>query len=259
MAKIVADKPAAKGINVTWLHVAVTFITELLGSTNQNPNLMRDHVTPEDIAAEKKAQEQRLLELQAMSEAERRSAEEADAEKQMTVFYRFNGAPFYFDYVAKGFMKDNCRAMAKIPGSHSEQLSGFLKLIDGPAIHVAPRLMMFQLPEGAVIGKITREVPETEMATPTSGIWPPQNAGRCDRPLRVSGPQGERVALVSSETLPPGTKLAFYIRLQNPAHEKVVREWFAQGVSRGFGQWRNSGKGRFTAVITKLDESVFGP
>lgn len=33
------------------------------------------------------------------------------------------------------------------------------------------------------------------------------------------------------------------------SHEKAVREWLDYGVLRGIGQWRNSGKGRFTYEV----------
>lgn len=35
------------------------------------------------------------------------------------------------------------------------------------------------------------------------------------------------------------------------AHEKAVLEWLEYGQLRGIGQWRNSGKGRFSYEITE--------
>ena len=66
------------------------------------------------------------------------------------------------------------------------------------------------------------------------------------RPLRASTPQGERIALASSEAVPAGATLVFEVALLNPdAHKDLVIEWLDYGRLRGMGQWRNSGAGRF--------------
>ena len=70
--------------------------------------------------------------------------------------------------------------------------------------------------------------------------------GNCQRPLRASTPQGERVALASSETVPAGTKLRFDIVMLDPKLEGLVREWLDYGELRGLGQWRNAGKGSYS-------------
>ena len=69
--------------------------------------------------------------------------------------------------------------------------------------------------------------------------------GNCQRPLRAQTPQGERVALASSETVQETSVLEFEIRLLDEGLEGLVREWLDYGQYRGLGQWRNSGKGRF--------------
>lgn len=66
------------------------------------------------------------------------------------------------------------------------------------------------------------------------------------RPLRAQTAQGERVSLVNSEEIPAGRTCEFDVILLDDSHEKVVREWLDYGILRGIGQWRNSGKGRFT-------------
>lgn len=45
-------------------------------------------------------------------------------------------------------------------------------------------------------------------------------------------------------------RLYFDVVCLDAAHEAVVREWLDYGQLRGIGQWRNSGKGRFTYEIT---------
>ena len=40
--------------------------------------------------------------------------------------------------------------------------------------------------------------------------------------------------------------LGMHVTCLDPAHMAAVREWLDYGQLRGLGQWRNSGKGRFT-------------
>ena len=61
--------------------------------------------------------------------------------------------------------------------------------------------------------------------------------------------QGERVSLANSEQIPAGSTCEFEITCMDDAHEKAVMEWLDYGKLRGLGQWRNSGKGRFTYEI----------
>lgn len=68
----------------------------------------------------------------------------------------------------------------------------------------------------------------------------------CQRPLRAMTMQGERVALAISEEIPAGATLTFTVTCLDAAHMAAVREWLDYGQLRGLGQWRNSGKGRFT-------------
>ena len=48
--------------------------------------------------------------------------------------------------------------------------------------------------------------------------------------------------------------MTFEIQMMVPAHEKAIREMLDYGKLRGFGQWRNSGKGRFTYEILEERE-----
>ena len=141
-------------------------------------------------------------------------------EDQTTVFPRgADGEPFCWDYQIKGFFKDACGALRRVPGTRSSKLTAFKKVIDG-TIFVGPRVIPFALPEGA-------------------------SCGRCERPLRASSATGERVALAASETVPAGTVINFEVLVMNPKDVETVREWLDYGRLRGLFQWRNSGKGRF--------------
>lgn len=130
-----------------------------------------------------------------------------------------DGVPFCWDYQIKGFFKDACSALRRVPGTRSSKLTAFKKVIDG-TVFVEQRRIPFQLPDGA-------------------------ECGRCERPLRASSASGERVALAASETVPAGTVLEFSVLVMNPKDAETVREWLDYGRLRGLFQWRNSGKGRF--------------
>ena len=56
-------------------------------------------------------------------------------------------------------------------------------------------------------------------------------------------------SLANSEQIPAGSTCEFEITCMDDAHEKAVMEWLDYGKLRGLGQWRNSGKGRFTYEI----------
>lgn len=123
------------------------------------------------------------------------------------------------DYQIKGFFKDACSSLRRVPGTRSSKLTAFKKVIDG-TVFVEQRKIPFKLPDGA-------------------------ECGRCERPLRASSASGERVALAASETVPAGTVLEFSVLVMNPKDAETVREWLDYGRLRGLFQWRNSGKGRF--------------
>ena len=139
-------------------------------------------------------------------------------EKDMTVFPRLpDGRPFIWDYMIKGFFKDAQAAMNKIP---DQKMSSYKKIIDG-LIFVKERKIPMNMPE------------RSEVST-------------CTRPLRTSGPKGERVALASSEQVPAGTTMEFTVQVLDPKLMNTVIRWFNYGRFKGLGQWRNSGKGRFS-------------
>lgn len=105
--------------------------------------------------------------------------------------------------------------------NESGKLSAYKKVIDG-LIFPQPRMIPIK-----VNGKI----------------------GDCQRPLRAQTAQGERVSLANSEEIPAGSTCEFEILLMDESLENAVLEWLDYGVLRGIGQWRNSGKGRFTFDI----------
>lgn len=155
------------------------------------------------------------------------------AEKGMTVFPRdLDGNPIIYDYQVKGFFKDACGMLSRLTVKETDEkgkkkstvknesgkLKAYKKEIDG-LIFVEPRMIPIQ-----INGEL----------------------GICQRPLRAQTAQGERVALAMSEEVPAGSSIEFSVKCLNDTHASAIREWMDYGILRGIGQWRNSGKGRFT-------------
>jgi len=77
----------------------------------------------------------------------------------------------------------------------------------------------------------------------------------------VNTMQGPRVCLARSETVPHGSKFEFEVSSLAKRFGKddgsvdaqeLVREWLDYSKLRGFGQWRNSGKGRAVCVVEEV-------
>jgi hypothetical protein len=162
-------------------------------------------------------------------EEELETIEESE-DKGWTGFHTHEDQPFLYDYVIKGFFKDACSMLRRVKGKNgtlSSKLPAHKKVIDG-LIFILPRRLMLDL-HG-------------------------QEQGTCERPLRAQTARGERVALARSHACPVGTTLTFTVSVLGVVTEDLLREWFEYGQLRGLGQWRNSGKGRFTAQMQRLTE-----
>ena len=202
------------------LKVKITFLEPVLGTWPSNQNVARDFIASKSPDAATIEDEVAAL------------GADAVADKGMTVFPRNeNGEPVLYDYQIKGFFKDSCGMLARVGGktetgkkravNESGKLSAYKKVIDG-LIFPQPRMIPIK-----ANGKI----------------------GDCQRPLRAQTAQGERVSLANSEEIPAGSTCEFEILLMDESLENAVLEWLDYGVLRGIGQWRNSGKGRFTFDI----------
>lgn len=202
------------------LKVKITFLEPVLGTWPSNQNVARDFIASKSPDAATIEDEVAAL------------GADAVADKGMTVFPRNeNGEPVLYDYQIKGFFKDSCGMLARVGGktetgkkravNESGKLSAYKKVIDG-LIFPQPRMIPIK-----VNGKISD----------------------CQRPLRAQTAQGERVSLANSEEIPAGSTCEFEILLMDESLENAVLEWLDYGVLRGIGQWRNSGKGRFTFDI----------
>lgn len=189
------------------LKVRITFTEELLGTANSDKDIHSEFIASKAPDAPSREEE---VEAVGVDEVER---------KEMTIFPRnTDGQPIMWDYQIKGFFKDTCGALRKVTGTESSKIKAFKKEIDG-LIFPEPRQIVIKFD-----GKM----------------------GTCQRPLRASTAQGERIALANSETIPAGATIEFTVKCLLDSHIKAVKEWLDYGEFKGMGQWRNSGKGRFT-------------
>ena len=201
------------------MKIRLTLTEPILGTCPNNKEIAAEFVASKAPDAAK------------MQEEIERLGVDAVVEKGKTVFPRLDdGTPFVYDYQIKGFFKDACGMLARVPYKKSAKVKANKKIIDG-LIFVEPRTIPF-----LHYGEITD----------------------CQRPLRAQTAQGERVSLANSEEIGAGAQLEFEVICLNTErkegedyteHEKLVCEWLDYGRLRGLGQWRNSGKGRFTYEI----------
>lgn len=203
------------------IKVRFYFFEEMLGTSSFNRELH-----DEFIASKAPDAMSRKEEVEALGVGE-------VVEKGMTGFARdAEGHPIVWDYQFKGLLKDAIGVLRKVPGSKSSKVKAYKKEIDG-LIFALPRQVRLNLPPKGVVGD-------------------------CQRPLRAQTPQGERVALAHSETVPAGTTCDVTFRLLLDEHEAVLFEVLDYGMLRGFGQWRNSGKGRFMYDVLGEGGEVIG-
>ena len=188
------------------MKVRITFLEEILGTANANEDVHSEFIASKAPDAPSRAEE---VEALGIDEVER---------KEMTVFPKLeDGTPFIWDYQIRGFFKSAAQAGSYIGGK--SKLTAYKKKVD-LLVHIKERKIPLIIPDGKEIGN-------------------------CQRPLRASTMQGERVALANSETCPEGTTAEFTIVCLQDDLMKYVIEWLDYGKYNGLGQWRNSRKGSF--------------
>lgn len=191
------------------LKVTLEFLEPILGSSPADSDIYRTYIGS-------KAPDAKTIE----DEVQDLGVEEV-ADSKMTIFQKKDGKPILRAYQIRGFFKGTCGFLRKIKteecAKESAKISAYKKLIDG-CIFVEPSVIPIEMHSG--------------------------NLGICSRPLRASTPQGERVALASSEEAPVGSTITFVVICPDQ-YEAAVREWLDYGLYSGMGQWMNSGKGRF--------------
>ena len=190
--------------------VKITLLEDMLGTSSADKEIHETYIASKAPDAMSTAEEVAAVGVEEV------------IEKAMTVFPRDkDGCPIVWDYQIKGMFKDACGMLRKVKGTKSSNIKAYKKDIDG-LIFVTPRKIRIDL--------------SGEMST-------------LQRPLRASTPQGERVALANSETVPAGSTLELKIVCLSDDHIDIVKEWLDYGLLRGLGQWRNAGYGRFSYEV----------
>lgn len=192
--------------------IELVFTEPLLGTVPLNKEIYADYIRTKAVGVpEEKLDE----EMDTVMDSD---------EKGVTGFHEVDGGPVLMDYAIKGFFKEACYFMRRIPKTASSKLAAFRKIIDG-LVFVFPRYIPLE-----VNG-------ETYLLR---------------RPLRGNTAQGERVSLAGSVTAPIGTKCQFTIMVLNDVSEEILREWLEYGALHGLGQWRNASWGRFSYTLEKI-------
>jgi len=184
----------------------------MLGTASANPDVHREFIASKSADAKRLEEEMHGLPADDL------------VEKAVTVFPRDDdGTPIVWDYQVKGFIKEAVGILLELATGElrvgKTKLSKFThKRIVDNFIFVTPRKIRLSNPVGEI----------------------------CTRPLRADTMKGERVSLASSETVPAGTTFECEIETLSPALADLVVDCLNYGKLKGMGQWRNSGKGRFT-------------
>ena len=201
----------------------LTFIDEVLATTPGSEDVYRKHVRTK---MREDARKEGIELTDEKLDAEAALYDFDEVEKQgMTIFPKTEeGEPIIWAYQVKGNFKESCSMLKKADGALSAGLKAFKKEIDG---------LIF-------VNGTDPDNPD-RIVIDTHG----NPLGRCERPLRASTPQGERVSLACSETAPAGSTAILTIRCYRSALWPLIEEWLDYGADHGFMQWRNSGKGRF--------------
>jgi hypothetical protein len=187
------------------MHVKLTFTEPLLGTVPKDPTVYTTFIADNSPEPE----------VEAGTVPQGATAEE----RGWTGFHEEGGKLFLYNYTIKGFFKDACSMLSRIPDSCSASLTAFRKCIDG-LIFIRPRRIPLVL----------------------SGPL-----GQLERPLRAQTAQGERVALARSDTAPIGSSIEFDVECLGGIPVECLDEWLDYGQNRGLGQWRNAEYGTFTA------------
>lgn len=201
------------------LKARLTFTEKVLGTASNNPEIHSEYIASKAEDAMKIEEEVAAIGVEEV------------IEKSMTVFPRNeDGNPILWDYQIKGFFKDAAGCLRRVPGTKASKIKAFKKEIDG-LLFVFPRMIPLNMPA---------------------------DLGTCERPLRASTAQGERIALANSETAPAGTTIDIEIQCMTKEMYELTKECLDYGILRGIGQWRNSGMGRYVWQELDDDGNVIG-
>lgn len=200
------------------MKIRITLTEDMLGTKAANKDVFADFIASKAPDGDLRKEE--------LDTAEHR--EEAGT----TIFHRdpATGQLMIWDYQVKGFLKEAGNIMRQAeedPGTDEATGKKARKKWGNAKSKIDNFIFVF--PRKIILGK----------AKPDD---------ICERPLRAETMQGPRVSLARSEVVGSGTSFECEIRIfpGSPITEEMVRACLDYGALKGLGQWRNSGKGRFT-------------
>lgn len=202
------------------MKIKVTLTEGMLGTASANPEVHAEFIASKSADKKKKKEELESLPADDL------------LEKSVTVFPRMDdGTPMLYDYQMKGFLKETLGILLSFVekdctiGKAKLSRWTYKKIVDN-AVMVFPRKIALEMPKGAVVT-------------------------HCVRPLRGDTQKGERVALATSEEVPAGTTFICEITTLDKKLDGLMVKCLDNGANKGIGQWRNSGKGRFSWEVAK--------
>ena len=219
------EKKAIKvfdGVNPTKMNIRIIFITELLGSCPNDPEIYSKFI------ADKATDKNKATEIADLG------VDKAIAEGT-TKFLNVKGRPALSNHAWLGYIKEKVGFLkGDQQDSASSEMTSYKKKIDLGLSY---------------LGKYSILVPPKGETT-----------GILQRPLRASTAAGERVALASSVTVPPRTRTRFTLVMTNESFKTPITEALNMGCYfSGTGQWRGSGKkGRFMWEELDDDGNIIG-
>lgn len=213
--------------NAKDMRVRITFSEEILGTAAANIDLYRDYIASNAPDAPTKEEQIAAVGV------------EKAIENAMTIFPKnAAGEPLLWPYQIRGMFKSAQKSINTITG---KKCPGYLPNYKGKIDQLVFVKGVDDTWSGTMSGLVIHMPDGMKIDT-------------CERPLRAETMQGPRVSLAKSEVCPEGSWVEFDVRCLLPELMENVRDWLDYGQYNGIGQWRNSGKGRFTWEEVEVPE-----
>lgn len=218
------------------MKIKVTFQDPILGMTPVSPDVWTRWQEYKSAKVTAKAAE--VFGKNDEAEDVNRLSEEIERDQKGVLGFPRNdgGQPVGYDYQWRGYFKDAFKALlASYDGQTGSIWSKTKAKENGLSNWTAARV-------------VDQSIFVMERKIPFEG-FDVNNITFCERPLRAMTMKGERQSIACSEQIPAGATCTFTIKLLKNDLEDYIKEALDYGSLRGWGGWRNSGKGRFTWEI----------
>jgi len=222
------------------LKIHITFLQDVLGSSNNNPKVFKEFHTSKAPTPEAASEESIAVlgkDVSSMTEEQVEALTDENIEKQTTVFPRMpDGTIHAWDYQFRGFFKEALAVGTEVSEKAVKGLSKWTvrKTVDSMLFIKERRIPLLDA-SGQPISKVEL----------------------FERPLRAQTMRGEQICLARSEIIPAGSQCYFtlkWLENKNPkSTQKITKEaliWALDyGALKGFGQWRSGSWGSFEYSI----------